>query len=84
MLRHCKEILRKEKEQFERNFTVSFRFFLHSYDSGNLLPITAVDGNDYLVELAVTVRRNLPEARRPAVCRLVRWLALEPEEEEEE
>jgi len=45
-----------------------------------------LDGNEicYLVEIAVTVRRNLPEARNPAVCRLVRWIALEVELEEEE
>jgi hypothetical protein len=40
-----------------------------------------------LIEIAVTVRQNLPEASQPVVCRLVRWLALEPmvpvEEEEE-
>ena len=35
----------------------------------------------YLVEIAVTVRRNVE--RRPVVCRLVRWLTLEPEESEE-
>jgi len=45
-----------------------------------------LEGNEicYLVEVAVTVRRNLPEARNPAVCRLVRWIALAPELEEEE
>ena len=45
-----------------------------------------LEGNEisYLVEIAVTVRRNLPEIRNPAVCRLVRWIALEPEWEEEE
>ncbi|MCL2709495.1 MAG: hypothetical protein FWE95_01325 [Planctomycetaceae bacterium] len=44
------------------------------------------EGNEicYLVEIAVTVRRNLPEARNPAVCRLVRWVTLEPEWEDDE
>jgi len=37
-----------------------------------------------LVEVAVTVRRNQSEERQPVICRLVRWLALEPEVEEEE
>lgn len=46
------------------------------------LEVNEID--DYgLVELAVTVRQNLPEENRPVVCRLVRWLALEPEEEDE-
>ena len=39
------------------------------------------DIDDYLVEVAVTVHQNMAEERRPAVCRLVRWLALEPKEE---
>jgi type II secretory pathway pseudopilin PulG len=39
---------------------------------------------NYLVEIAVTVRQNVPEGQRAVVCRLVRWLALEPETEEEE
>jgi type II secretory pathway pseudopilin PulG len=39
---------------------------------------------DYIVEIAVTVRRNVPERQRATVCRLVRWLALEPVLEEEE
>jgi hypothetical protein len=38
----------------------------------------------YLVEIAVTVRQNLPDAQRPVACRLVRWIAIEPELEEEE
>ena len=38
---------------------------------------------DYLVEIAVTVRQNA-DMRRPVACRLVRWIALEPEVEEEE
>ena len=46
--------------------------------------LEVVDVEDFLVEIAVTVRQNLPEARRPVVCRLVRWVALEPEPEEEE
>ncbi len=45
---------------------------------------------DGLLELAVTVRQNVPEEQRPVACRLVRWLvdpsfdAEEAEEEEEE
>ena len=39
---------------------------------------------DYLVEIAVEVRQNVAEGQRAAVCRLVRWLALEPVVEEEE
>ena len=58
--------------------------WLYSLDITLVEGVTAVDGNDYLVELAVTVRRNQPLARHPAVCRLVRWFALEPEVEEEE
>ena len=46
--------------------------------------VPASFGVDFLVELAVTVRQNVPESQRPVVCRLVRWLALEPEPEEEE
>ncbi len=46
------------------------------------LEITDID--DYgLVELAITVRRNVPPEFRPVACRLVRWLALEPEKEED-
>ena len=72
----------------------------HAVSEGNVagalwlysLEITDIDivydANDneigYLVEVAVTVRRNLPNERRPVVCRLVRWVALEPEMEEEE
>ena len=48
-----------------------------------LYSLDVVDIDDYLVEIAVTVRRNLPDVRRPVVCRLVRWLALEPEPVEE-
>jgi hypothetical protein len=45
-----------------------------------------IEGSEiaYLVEIAVTVRRNLPEAKQPVTCRLVRWFALEPAVEEEE
>ncbi len=46
------------------------------------LEITEID--EYgLEEIAVTVRQNRPEEQRPIGCRLVRWLAIEPEEEEE-
>ena len=48
------------------------------------LEVNYIDNHDYLVELAVTVRQNVHESRRPVVCRLVRWLALEPETDEEE
>jgi len=44
------------------------------------LEITGID--DYLVEIAVTVRQNVADVRRSAACRLVRWCALEPEVEE--
>ncbi|MDR0871298.1 MAG: hypothetical protein LBN39_10960 [Planctomycetaceae bacterium] len=45
------------------------------------LEVNQID--DYgLVELAVTVRQNKAAEEHPAVCRLVRWFALEPEEEE--
>ncbi len=47
------------------------------------LEVTDID--EYgLMEIAVTVRQNQDESLRPVACRLVRWLALEPEEEEEE
>ncbi|MDR3198548.1 MAG: type II secretion system GspH family protein [Planctomycetaceae bacterium] len=45
------------------------------------LEITNLD-DDGLIELAVTVRQNLPEEQQPAVCRLVRWFVIEPETEE--
>ena len=48
------------------------------------LEVNYIDDYGYLAELAVTVRQNVPEGQRPVVCRLVRWLALEPEEEEGE
>lgn len=44
------------------------------------LEVTDIDDN--LVELAVTVRQNLSEENSPVACRLVRWLALEPEDDE--
>jgi len=43
-----------------------------------------LDVDDYLIEIAVTVRQNTPDERRAAVCRLVRWFAYEPEVDEEE
>ena len=46
--------------------------------------VDIVDIGDFLIEIAVTVRQNVHESQRPVVCRLVRWLALEPELEEEE
>ncbi|MDR1963338.1 MAG: hypothetical protein LBQ50_06130 [Planctomycetaceae bacterium] len=45
------------------------------------LEVTELD--DYgLVALSVTVRQNKPEEQHPVACHLVRWFALEPEEEE--
>jgi len=46
--------------------------------------VPASFGIEFLVEIAVTVRQYVPAGQRPVVCRLVRWLALEPEPEEEE
>jgi hypothetical protein len=40
--------------------------------------------NTFLMEIAVEVRQNIPLEQRPIVCRLVRWIALDPEEEEDE
>ena len=40
--------------------------------------------DDYLVEVAVTVRQNEEDHRRGVACRLVRWIAIEPEIDEEE
>ena len=62
----------------------------HAVSTGNAadvrwfysLEVNPIDDYGYLVEIAVTVRQNVAETRRPVVCRLVRWLALEPEEEE--
>jgi prepilin-type N-terminal cleavage/methylation domain-containing protein len=45
------------------------------------LEVSSTD-DDGLLELAVTVRQNRPEEQQPAVCRLVRWFAEEPESEE--
>ena len=64
----------------------------HAVSAGNTvdvrwlysLEVNPVDDYGYLVEIAVTVRQNVAEVRQPVVCRLVRWLAIEPEEEEEE
>jgi len=62
----------------------------HAFVEGNtaialwLYSVEVVYLEDYLVEIAVTVRQNVAEERHSLVCRLVRWLALEPEEEEEE
>ena len=64
----------------------------HAVSAGNLanvlwlysVEVNPIDDYGYLVEIAVTVRQNVSENRRPVTCRLVRWLALEPEEEEEE
>lgn len=54
--------------------------------AGDILWVYSLDVSEIdeygLMELAVTVRRNLPEEQRPVSCRLVRWLALEPEESE--
>lgn len=47
------------------------------------LEVNTID--DYgLLELAVTVRQNKTQEEQPAVCRLVRWFAVELEEEQEE
>lgn len=62
----------------------------HAFVEGNsgaalwLYSVEIVYLEDYLVEIAVIVRQNVAEERQPLVCRLVRWLALEPEGEEEE
>ncbi|GHT10964.1 hypothetical protein FACS1894170_03920 [Planctomycetales bacterium] len=42
------------------------------------LEVTTIE--DGLVELAVTVRRNLPETYHPAACRLVRWIVVNGEQ----
>jgi len=56
-------------------------------DTGGSLWVYSLEINDIdeygLVEIAVTVRQNLPEERRPIACRLVRWMALDPEKEED-
>ena len=48
-----------------------------------LYSLEVMDVDDYLIEIAVTVRQNIADERRSATCRLVRWLAYEPESEEE-
>ena len=57
-------------------------------DSGGSLWVYSLEINEIdeygLVELAVTVRQNLPDERRPIACRLVRWMALEPDKDDEE
>ena len=56
-------------------------------DTGSPLWVYSLEINEIdeygLVEIAVTVRQNLPEEWRPIACRLVRWTALEPKEDEE-
>jgi len=60
----------------------------HAVSAGNandvlwLYSLEVTDIDDYLVEIAVTVRQNVADERRSAACRLVRWLAYEPETEE--
>lgn len=70
-----------------RNDEIADTNVISSGGTGNVLWLYSLEVNDIddygLVELAVTVRQNLPEESRPAVCRLVRWQALEPEEEDE-
>ena len=62
----------------------------HAISEGNVSEVLwrysleVVEIDDYLVEIAVTVRQNIADERRAAVCRLVRWFAYEPEDEEEE
>ena len=59
--------------------------WLYSLEIADIDTVYDLDENEigYLVEIAVTVRRNLPRERQPVVCRLVRWLALDPIVEEE-
>ena len=62
----------------------------HAISAGNasevlwFYSLEVMDIDDYLVEIAVTVRPNAAEGRQSAVCRLVRWLAFEPEPEDQE
>ena len=62
----------------------------HAISDGNagevlwFYSLDVVEIDDYLIELAVTVRQNVADERRSATCRLVRWLAFEPELEEGE
>ena len=46
------------------------------------LEVNLIDDYGHLAEIAVAVRQNVAETRRPVVCRLVRWQAREPKEEE--
>jgi hypothetical protein len=45
--------------------------------------VEIVDIDEFLIELAVTVRQNVLEGQRAVVCRLVRWHAIEPVMEED-
>jgi hypothetical protein len=62
----------------------------HAISEGNVSEVLwfysleIVDIDNYLIEIAVTVRQNVADEQRAAVCRLVRWLAYEPEYEEDE
>ena len=44
----------------------------------------AIDLDEYLIEISVTVRQNVPAGQRAAVSRVVRWFAIEPEVPEDE
>ena len=59
--------------------------WLYSLDIADIDTVYDLEDNEigYLVEIAVTVRRNLPRERQPVVCRFVRWIALDPIVEEE-
>ena len=48
------------------------------------IEVVSIDDFLGLLEIAVTVRQNAPENPRAVVCRLVRWIALEPVIEEDE
>jgi len=48
------------------------------------LEVVSIDDVLGLLEVAVMVRQNEPENPRAVVCRLVRWVALEPVIEEDE
>ena len=58
--------------------------WVYSIEIANVENDVADTFGDHLIEIAVTVRQNVPNMRRPVVCRLVRWTALEPELEEDE
>jgi len=64
---------------------VTDTLWLYSLDITDIDIVYDLADNEigYLVEIAVTVRRNLPSERQPVVCRLLRWLALDPVMEEE-